>query len=169
MPMNLILDRTALPKVGNIMFKYLYNIYSETEAICTHQSNGEYIAAIVFTDLAKLNRGPNTKASKVKHLFNNYELDNNQAAINSLYDKEYEIAILRDITHRKILEDLKALPTIGHNGNGNLKVSTEDLRITLSTHTKADGAPFENQVFVSRLLTVAGKPDWYLVDTYQAK
>jgi len=60
-------------------------------------------------------------------------------------------------------EELKKMPTL-HSGHfDNLKIDTGTVRVWLSRMTVADGAPYNNQVTVERLL--AGK--WTEVDKYE--
>lgn len=47
--------------------------------------------------------------------------------------------------------ELEAMPTLREGYADDLKVETEDMQVWLSRATRADGAPYDNQVTVKRL------------------
>jgi len=67
--------------------------------------------------------------------------------------------------HRYSLADLKAAETLGSAQYDNLKFDDGQTRVWLSRMTRADGAPYNNQVTVEKLQ--GGK--WVTTDEYQAR
>ena len=66
--------------------------------------------------------------------------------------------------HHYTLAELEAMPTLEHGHFDNLKIETPTTRVWLSRMTKADGAPYENEVSVDHYRN--GR--WETVDRYQA-
>lgn len=63
------------------------------------------------------------------------------------------------------LKELQEMPTLYQGHFDNLKIDKGNVRVWLSRMTIADGAPYDNLVFVQELIC----GDWIVIDEYRAK